>query len=237
MCGRFTLRANPAELVEIFELTRLPEISPRYNIAPTQPVLVVRLDRGFRVPSLLRWGLVPHWAKDLSIGARAINARSETVHEKPMFRQAFERRRCLIPADGYYEWIPGEEGGKRQPLFHHLADDRPFAFAGLWDSWDSLEGETVETCTILTTTPNDVVAQFHDRMPVILPEDHWTTWLSSSESSGADIRGLLVPADPTGWKITPVGFAVNRATCEGPVCLSVPSNTPQTPPGQFNFDA
>lgn len=169
MCGRFTLRVPAAELVEIFRLLRRPDVQPRYNIAPTQPVAVVRrIDRG-RELSMLRWGLVPSWAKDPKIGARMINARAETVATKPAFRTALRRRRCLVPADGFYEWAKSA-GGTKQPHYITRRDGRPFAFAGLWESWDGPDGSSIESCTIVTTEANDLVGRIHDRMPVILSE-------------------------------------------------------------------
>ena len=158
MCGRFTLSTPASKLIEIFSVLRFPELTPRFNIAPTQLVICIRQSEGERTAAPLRWGLVPSWAKDLSIGNRMINARSETAAEKPSFRRAWKSRRCLIPASGFYEWEK-LGGKKKQPWFIHAANEEPLAFAGLWESWQpkeetSDEASFVESCTILTTSAN-----------------------------------------------------------------------------------
>src|ERR671916_3384872 len=167
MCGRYTLSTPAGRLAEEFRLDDAVEIPPSYNVAPTQQVATVLEEEG-RHLEMLRWGLVPSWADDPGIGARMINARSETAAEKPSFRSAFRERRCLIPADGFYEWK--RENGAKQPYYFHMQEGRPFAFAGLWESWNR-EGE-IRSCAILTTQANDVVGEIHERMPVILPRDH-----------------------------------------------------------------
>jgi putative SOS response-associated peptidase YedK len=175
MCGRFTQRQPTAKLKKEFGVEEVPEIEARYNIAPTQSILSVRQATDGREMGFMKWGLIPSWAKDSSMGAGLINARSETVTEKPSFREAFKRRRCIIPADGFYEWQ--RTGGRKQPFFFHMRDDRPFGFAGLWDRWQSPEGEVIESCTILTTDANQVLRPVHDRMPVILHPETYELWL------------------------------------------------------------
>ena len=176
MCGRFTLSTPIKELARFFHLPELPHLNARYNIAPSQPVatvLVLTAGREFR---LMRWGLVPPWAKDLGIGSRMINARAETVPEKPAFRSALRERRCLILADGFYEWE--RKGTVKQPHYIHKTDKSPFGFAGLWERWQPPEGgEPVESCTIITTEANALVRTFHERMPVILAPENFDPWL------------------------------------------------------------
>ncbi|HEY0128503.1 MAG TPA: SOS response-associated peptidase, partial [Rubrobacteraceae bacterium] len=170
MCGRFTQRADAKALAKAFGVAEVPEVEARYNVAPTQDILGVYESEDGREAKFFRWGLIPSWAKDSSMGARLINARAETVAEKPSFRDAFKRRRCVIPADGFYEWQ--RVGGKRQPYFFRMRDERPFGFAGLWERWEGAGGETLYSCTILTTEANEVLRPVHDRMPVILhPEE------------------------------------------------------------------
>lgn len=183
MCGRFALLTPGHDLLTQFGVTETAVdasmIAPRYNIAPTQPVVVVRASTSSvtdqRELAFLLWGLIPSWAKDPKIGSRLINARSETVAEKPSFRAAFKRRRCLVLADGFYEWQKLK--GKKQPTFIQMADKRPFALAGLWETWHSPDGGELDTCTILTTTPNELMAPIHNRMPVILEPEDYDTWL------------------------------------------------------------
>ncbi len=184
MCGRFTLRTPAETLSALFEDLRFPKLRPRYNIAPTQSILCVRQDpQGNCEPAMLRWGLVPFWSQDLKIGARMINARSETAATKPSFRAAFKSRRCLVLADGFFEWK--KIGKEKQPYYITQVDDGPFCMAGLWESWKDKQSDSglaapVETCTILTTEANSMMAPLHDRMPVILDRDQYSFWLDSS---------------------------------------------------------
>jgi putative SOS response-associated peptidase YedK len=168
MCGRFVLYSDQFSLAQRFEVEALPELHPRYNVAPTQSIPIVREESGKRRFALARWGLIPHWAKDEKIGYHTINARAETVTSKPAFRNAFKYRRCLIPADGFYEWavVPGSK--TKQPWFIALRDREPMAFAGLWERWRSPEGEDLESCSIIVTDANDLMRPIHDRMPVVL---------------------------------------------------------------------
>jgi putative SOS response-associated peptidase YedK len=179
MCGRITFRASGKDLATLFDLIEVPDLDlePRYNIAPSQPILAVREPANGvgRELVTLRWGLVPHWAKDLKIGYKLINARAETVATTPSFRSAFRKRRCLVPADGYYEWQKLEKA--KQPFYFHRKDGRPFAFAGRWEHWESPDGELVESCTILTTDANDLAKPIHNRMPVIVDAAQYGLWL------------------------------------------------------------
>ena len=176
MCGRFTLRTTGNVVADFFGLHELPDFPPRYNIAPTQAVPVVRIrpGRGERECALLHWGLVPAWADDPAIGHRLINARADTASEKPAFRGPFRQRRCLVVADGFYEWQ--KQGSRKQPFYIRRQDDRPFALAGLWDRWDRGE-EPIDSCTILTTDANELMQPTHERMPVIIPPEKYRLWL------------------------------------------------------------
>ncbi|RMD81738.1 MAG: SOS response-associated peptidase [Candidatus Dadabacteria bacterium] len=194
MCGRFMLTAPPEDVAREFEVEVPPSYRPRTNIRPTEEVLVIRRQSGApnRTAALLRWGLIPHWAKDPAIAAKLINARAETAAEKPSFRDSFRRRRCLLPATGFYEWQ--DTGGRRkQPYLIRRHDGRLFALAGLWDRWFDPEGTRVETCTILTTEPNDVVRPIHNRMPVIIAPQHYDLWLDPSASHAEKLQALLAP--------------------------------------------
>jgi putative SOS response-associated peptidase YedK len=198
MCGRFALHAHPDVVSLQFGLASPPLFEPRYNIAPTAQVLIVRPDGATTV----RWGLVPHWAKDSSMGARMNNARAETVAEKPSFRDAYRSRRCLIPASGFYEWK--SEFGLRQPYYVHPANDDLFAFAGLWEQWRDLQ-----TCTIITTSANAKMAAVHDRMPVIVARADYAAWLAGKE-------GLLLPCADSAIELRRVSRAVNNARNDVP---------------------
>jgi putative SOS response-associated peptidase YedK len=177
MCGRFVLKATPTELITRFGLDECVDLNPRYNIPPSTNIATIRQSpEGKRVLHLLKWGLVPHWAKDPGIGSKLNNARGESVAEKPSFREAFKRRRCLIPADAFYEWKA--EGKLKQPYCISLPE--PFVMAGLWESWKSPDGSILRTCCVITTGPNAVMQPIHDRMPVIISPEHWCRWLSAS---------------------------------------------------------
>jgi putative SOS response-associated peptidase YedK len=214
MCGRFKLEASGDDLVVEFALASAPRIRPRYNIAPTQAALTIRPGtEGLPEGHVLRWGLVPSWAREPSIGSRMINARAETVADKPAFRSAFRRRRCLVPADGFYEWQ--KQGRIRVPHLLRMRDGRPFAFAGLWESWEGPDG-ALETFTILTTEPNTLVAPIHDRMPVILAPGARETWLHDDDPHA--LAALLRPFDPDAMEALAVSRAVNDTRFDDPSC-------------------
>jgi putative SOS response-associated peptidase YedK len=190
--------------------------SPRYNIAPTQPVATIRQAGNIRILTTMRWGLIPSWAADASIGSRLINGRSETVLEKPAFRDSFQTRRCLIPADGFYEWK--KSGKERQPFHFGMKDGCLFAFAGIWDRWKSPGGHVLESCSVLTTTHNGVLDGVHDRMPVILPQRHYQTWLTAPSTEAKRLADLLVPYDASAMHRYPVSSLVNNPQNEVPEC-------------------
>lgn len=219
MCGRYRLTAKERWLCTYFNLN--PEDvdwAARWNVAPTQEVATIRQDRKeperrFRK---LRWGLIPYWAKDGSFSASTINAVSETAAEKPAFREPLRRRRCLIPADGFYEWA--RTGRNKQPFHIGMADDALFAFAGLWDRWTDPADKMIESCTILTTEANALLKTIHDRMPVILKPDDYDRWLDPGVTNPSRILDLLRPLDAALMRIYPVSSAVNRVENEGPEC-------------------
>ena len=220
MCGRITFRASGKDLATLFDLIEPPdlELEPRYNVAPTQPVVAVReaANGAGRELVRLRWGLVPHWSKDLKIGYKLINARSETVASTPAFRSAFKARRCLIPADGYYEWQRLD--GKKQPFLFRRKDGRPFAFAGLWERWSPPEGEVVESCTILTTEANELAKTVHDRMPVIVDGTDFALWLNPAGKL-EQCQALLRPYAGEGMEAYPVTSFVNNPRNQGSQCV------------------
>ena len=217
MCGRYTLTLDPAELQDLFELTEpVPAgLAPRYNIAPTQPVAVIA-NGPQRKLELFRWGLIPSWAKDPDIGNRLINARSETLADKPAFRAALKKRRCLILADGFYEWK--RQGQRKTPMYFQVAQGKPFAFAGLWELWTGPDQSPVRSCTIITTRANSVVEPIHDRMPVILPPAAYAEWLSPGELPAAQIQTFLQPFSAP-MQVFAVSPAVNNPAHDSPECV------------------
>src|SRR5271157_3426680 len=220
MCGRFVLMTVGKDLAKQFGLEEEPVLEPRYNIAPTQIVVIIRLDRDTLQKRLaqVKWGLIPFWAKDTSIGNRLINARGETAAEKPAFRAAFKSRRCLVPADGYYEWKKRKEGQK-QPYLARNADGTPFAFAGLWEKWQAPEDQIIESCTILTTDANDLTQPIHDRMPVILKPADYDLWLDPQVKAPNLLKPLLRPYPSEEMVAEPVSPKVNKATYDAPDCV------------------
>lgn len=217
MCGRYNLVAPGEEVARRFQLAVVPELAPRYNVAPTQPAPVVRRTRdgAGRELATLRWGLVPFWADDPSIGSRLINARAESAATKPAFRDSFVARRCLVPATGFFEWT--KRGRDRQPWNLRMKGGRLFAMAGLWARWKN--GETVlESFTILTGEPNAVAAPIHDRMPVILPDSAWEAWLDPRTPTEV-ARTLLVPYPDAEMEAYRVSAVVNVATQDVPACI------------------
>jgi putative SOS response-associated peptidase YedK len=209
MCGRFTLTIDPNHLQEAFPWAVIPDdILPRYNIAPAQQVAVIP-NTGNNTLAMYKWGLIPSWAKDPSIGDRMINARAETIAEKPSFRNAYRRRRCLVLADGFYEWKQNPDLKTKQPMFIHLKDSQPFAFAGLWESWKSPDGSEIRTCTIITTEPNSLMQTIHNRMPVMLPRDAYSEWLAVEDRQPSQLNHLLVPYPSAEMEAYPVSKMVN----------------------------
>lgn len=218
MCGRFARKSDPRRLAKEFGVAEAPNVEPSYNVAPTHSILAVRQDGDGREMSFLKWGLVPSWAKDASIGARLINARSETVEEKPSFCEAFKQRRCVIPADGFYEWK--REEGRKQPYFFRMRDEHPFGFAGLWERWEGEGGEVISSCTILTTEANEVLSPVHDRMPVILHPGDYTLWLGAGERERTLLRDLLRPYPAEEMAGHPVNPLVNSTRGRGPELIA-----------------
>jgi len=218
MCGRFTLTATPEALNQLFPLFDNIELEPQYNIAPTNNVLAVRLKLGTDQPEAvrLRWGLIPSWADDIKIGYKLINARAETARTKPSFRSAFKHRHCLVLADGFYEWK--KAGKTKQPFHIRLRDGRPFAFAGLWETWDH-DGQAIESCTILTTESNEAVRPLHERMPVILEPKNLQKWLvANDDQQTADSCLTAIPAERLA--VVAVNPVVNNVKNKGPECLT-----------------
>lgn len=212
LCGRFTLGVTMEELMLRYMLDDIPEYMdyrPRYNIAPTQQVVAIIHDGTRRRAGTLRWGLIPHWAKDISIGSKLINARSETLLEKPAFRESFLRKRCLIPADGFYEWQK-QENGKKVPFRITMEDKGIFSFAGLYDIWINPEGQKVSSCTIITTRPNSLMSPIHDRMPVVIPSGQEDRWLNRSVQRPEEISSLLSPYPANQMQAYPVSAAVGK---------------------------
>ncbi len=228
MCGRFTLNADAKKLAESFVgFTPPKEYSPRFNIAPSQPVAVVA-NNGQNQIDFFRWGLIPSWAKDPKIGNRMINARSETLAQKPSFRVAYRRRRCLILTDGFYEWHPplssppggGKRRGAKTPMYIQLESQEPFAFAGLWEYWQSPHGDEVLSCTIITTPPNELMEKIHNRMPVILPPKYYPQWLDPAEQKPEQLQGLLKPYPAQQMTAYPVSTLVNNPRNDVPECIT-----------------
>jgi putative SOS response-associated peptidase YedK len=219
MCGRFTLTINPANLQDAFTNIDFPaRFAPRFNIAPTQPVLAIPND-GQNKADFFVWGLIPSWAKDPSIGHRLINARGETLAEKPSFRGSYKYKRCLILADGFYEWKKQPGSKNKVPYFIHMQDRQPFAFAGLWDEWVSPDGSQIRSCTIVTTEPNDFMAPIHNRMPVILPSDAYTQWLDTAPQTRENLQPLIKPFPADEMAAYPVSTLVNNPKNDRAECV------------------
>lgn len=221
MCGRYTLKAEGQTVADLFGLSEELDLEPRYNIAPTQqiPVVLENPDDGNRTLEMMHWGLIPSWSKDPSIGSRMINARAETVAEKPSYRSAFKRRRCLVVADGFYEWKKTEDG--KQPYYLRLGSGEPFGFAGLWESWSGAEpgGEELRSTTIITTEPNEVAAEVHNRMPVILPRDLYDAWLDPDNDDRKELLSMLASYPTKEMEAYPVSRRVNRPANDEPGVL------------------
>lgn len=219
MCGRFTLTVDPAEIADTFGNFTFPtQFAPRYNIAPTQPVLAIPNDAKNKADFFI-WGLIPSWAKDPSIGNKLINARGETIAEKPSFRGGFKYKRCLILADGFYEWKTHPGAKTKTPYFIHMKDRQPFAFAGLWDEWQSPEGSSVRTCTIITTEPNELMSSLHNRMPVILDPKDYDLWLDATPQTPDKLIHLIKPFPTESMSAHPVSTLVNKPGNDRPECV------------------
>ncbi|MBI4084157.1 MAG: SOS response-associated peptidase [Candidatus Lambdaproteobacteria bacterium] len=234
MCGRFSLRASAGAVQEAFALAEPPPLAPRYNIAPAQPVLTVRQGRmGAREAVLLLWGLVPSSAKHPALGARLINARAETCAVKPSFRAAFRHRRCLVPADGYYEWQRAAAGGGkplRQPYHLRLTEGGPFGIGALWEHWQDPAGNELETVVLLTTAPNAVSAAIHDWMPLIVLPQHYERWLDPRIGKVEALADIMAPYPAEPMTAVAVGAYVNSARNEGPLCLEPPASPASSAP-------
>jgi putative SOS response-associated peptidase YedK len=218
MCGRFALKASPKSIQEHFHLPEIPALAPRYNVAPSQEIAVVRhfLQDPFPRLDMLRWGFIPSWAKDIKIGYKMINARGETLAQKPAFRTSYKKRRCLVVADGFYEW--SHAGSRKQPFFIRLKSNDVFAFAGLWDTWHNPDGSIIESCAIITTSANELVGKIHDRMPVILQPEHYAVWLQD-KAREESLQLLLVPYPARAMEAYRVSNVVNSPQNDTPSCL------------------
>lgn len=226
MCGRYTLTAKQEELVQRFLLKQIAEelmneLKPRYNIAPSQKMLAVRQspEHGGRELAAFSWGLIPFWAKDPKIGYKTINARSETVAEKPAYRAAIKSRRCLIPASGFYEWLREEKSRPKQPFYVAMASGDVFSMAGVWESWKSPEGAVIVSCSILTTSANEIMAPVHHRMPVIIDEENYDCWLDLEEKNPEKLKSLFKPYASKQMICYPISTLVNSPRNEGPELL------------------
>lgn len=221
MCGRYSQRQSAKIIAQAFQVDDVPTLEPRYNIAPTQSVPTVlqtsaSTNRQFK---MLHWGLIPSWAKDSKMGAKLINGRAETVAEKPAFRSAFRQRRCLVLADGFYEWQQQEQKKQKQPFYFHLSDERPFAFAGLWEHWKGEDGEEIESCTLLTTEANELMQPIHNRMPVILDPKDYDLWLDPEVKKPELLQPLLHSYRSEEMTAYPVSTVVNKPSNDSAECI------------------
>lgn len=242
MCGRYTLKANQRQLTELFSAgphRNVPEWWERYNIAPQQDAPIVRVGREGRVVAMARWGLIPSWAKEpAELKSMPINARADRVAASPMFRHALHRRRCLVPATGFYEWQSRGPRQPKQPYHLRPREGGLFAFAGLWERWERQDGEPIDTFTILTTDPNELVKPIHDRMPVILPAQAWDTWLDPQPRDSEHLTSLLKPLDAAHWQASAVSRHVNRPANDDPGCIEPidPGDASPEPPQKGLFE-
>lgn len=228
MCGRFSLTINPADLADEFPGAAFPnEFVPRYNIAPAQPILAIS-NQNSKAADFFLWGLVPSWAKERAIGNRLINARGETLAEKPAFRGVYKYKRCLIPGDGFYEWQPQTGTKSKVPHFVRLKTRRPFAFAGLWDEWQGPDGSSLQSCAIVTTAPNKLMATIHNRMPVILPKADYAEWLDPAPRAPESLNHLLRPFPDGLMEAFAVSTLVNSPANDSADCIrpSAPASRP-----------
>jgi putative SOS response-associated peptidase YedK len=214
MCGRYTLTSAPEAIRALFRYAEQPNFPPRFNVAPTQPIAIVRLNEGKRQLALVRWGLLPSWVKDPKGFSLLINARGESVLDKPAFRNAMKRRRCLIPADGFYEWQAG--GERKRPFYVRAKAGGPLAFAGLWETWTGPNGEEMETAAIVTTRANRTLAPIHERMPVILAPEAFDLWLNSADVDATTASALIAPAPDNLLEAYEISTDVNRVANDSP---------------------
>lgn len=231
MCGRFTLKTPGKVLAKAFSLADVPELPLRFNVAPTQAVAAIRMTSSGRRLDLIRWGLVPAWIKDFRQAPTLVNARSETLMEKPSFRAAFQARRCLVPADGFYEWKT--VNGKKQPMYFTMKDSAPFALAGLWERWEGPDGTRIDSFALLTTEPNAVVADVHDRMPVIVPAEAHALWLDPGITDARRLQPLLAPFPAEAMQVHAVSPRVNSVACDDASCIE--SIVPEAPPEELRL--
>lgn len=217
MCGRFSRKSTLQAIIDEFEIEEVNgTVEPGYNVAPGQEIAVILKDETRKL-GLLKWGLIPSWSKDPAIGNRMINARAETLAEKPSFKHPLRRKRCLIVADGFFEWK--KEGTQKIPMYIFLKDQKPFVFAGLWDTWTSPEGKKISTCTIITTEPNEFMKKIHNRMPVILPKERIEDWLDRSIENEHQVLPLLQPYPEKEMDAYEVSRFVNSPTNNSPACV------------------
>lgn len=220
MCGRYTQQQSAEIIAQTFQIDNIPPLKPRYNIAPTQSVATILQPSTNRQFKMMHWGLIPSWAKDTKISSKLINARAETVAEKPSFRSAFRKRRCLVLADGFYEWQK-QEDKQKQPFYFRMSDQHPFSFAGLWEHWQDQEtGEEIESCTIITTEPNDLMKTVHNRMPVILEPKDYDFWLDSEVKKPELLQPLLHPYPAEQMMAFMVSKAVNKPSNDTAECIN-----------------
>jgi len=230
MCGRYVITSAPEAIRALFRYQEQPNFPPRYNVAPTQPIPIVRLAQGVRQFALVRWGLLPSWVKDPKAFTLVINARGESVLDKPAFKNAMKYRRCLIPADGFYEWQVS--GGRKRPYFVRPTSDAPMAFAGLWENWTGPNGEELETAAIVTTKANRALEDVHDRMPVVVPPDAFDLWLNCGQADATTAAALIAPAPDDAMEAYPVSTDVNRVANDNAKLLepAAPGSEPPAKP-------
>jgi len=231
MCGRYTITSAPEAIRALFRYPEQPNFPPRYNVAPTQPIPIVRMVEGKRQFALVRWGLLPSWVKDPKTFTLLINARGESVTEKPAFRAAMKRRRCLIPADGFYEWRA--VGARKQLYYGRLKSGAPMAFAGLWETWTGPNGEELETAAIVTTNANPLLAPIHSRMPVILAPEAFDLWLNTTDVDAKTAASLIAPAPDDLFEAYEISTAVNRTSNDGPALIAPVAASAEPPPAKI----
>jgi putative SOS response-associated peptidase YedK len=219
MCGRFALYTDPLALAKRFQTHNVPELKASYNVAPSHTIPIVRQENNKRHFAFVRWGLIPSWAKEINTGYSTINARAETVAEKPSFRSAFKHRRGLVVCDGYFEWQEQANSKVKQPWYITLKDQQPMALAGLWEYWQGRDGSEIESCTIIVTSGNELMQNIHDRMPVILPIEHWESWLATDNTDNNSLQTLLTQFPTEQMTAWPVSTVVNSPRHNTEECI------------------